>query len=165
MIPRLLLALALVSSVFAADNPNRSVTIRDWSITIPADTEEHKNDGPDFSVTYFIFPKLKAQFGIYEGGHPQEFASKQKNVTTKKEKIAGQTVTWSIWKEQADGKEFLRAELFLVCATTQFEPGTTYEEKFHIFLAAPDDQSLITLQEVIRTLSKNEPGKAPVPEN
>ena len=144
-----------VSPVIAVDNPPRSVVIRDWNITIPSDTEDHKTDGPDFSVTYFVFPKLKSQFGIYEGGHPQEFAAEQKDVTKQKDKICGQDVVWSLWKEKAEGREFMRAELFVVCAVNRIpNMDVTYEEKFHIFLLAPDSMSLATLQDIIRTLRK-----------
>jgi hypothetical protein len=161
---RILLSLLVTLTAFAANEQPRTIVIRDWIITIPAGTEDHKSDGPDFSVTYFIFPKLKSELGIYEGGWPQAFAKNQKHVVEQKDRIGGQDVAWSLWKEKTDQGEFARAEVFLVCAATLM-PGTNekYEEKFHIFLFAPDDKTLTSLQDVVRTLKRNEPNKAPEP--
>src|SRR5687767_1667900 len=151
----LLLFFFLFASTALSAESARSIVIRDWSITVPNDAEVHKSDGPDFSVTYFMLPKLESQFGIYEGGHPQEFASKQPDVTKQKDRIGGQDVVWSLWKEKSGEGEVLRAELFLVCAVTRIpNVDITYEEKFHIFLVAADQKALSAMQDIVRTLKK-----------
>lgn len=154
---RLFPLVLIAVTALAADKAPRSIIIRDWSITVPGDTEDHKSDGPDFSVTYLVFPKLESQVGIYEGGHPQEFAREQKEVTKQKDRIADQDVVWSLWKEKSGGRELLHGEVFLVCAAHRIGVGKdalVYEEKFHIFLFARDDKALASLQDVVRTLRK-----------
>jgi len=130
----------------AADAPTRTVTIRGWIITIPSDATNTVNEGPDFSVTYFDFPKIDAHFGIYEGHAPSSFAAEQKDTTQQKDKIGGQDVVWTLWTEKKVFKTVFKAETMMAC-------GEEYGTTFHIFLSAPDAKTLGVLQDIVRTLT------------
>ena len=165
----LLILLAIVVSGCSTTPHARPVLIREWTIMVPSDTTTNKTDEADFSVTYFNLPRLGATVGVYDGGHPQSFAEGKLGVSRQKDVIGGQKVAWSLWKEAAGGKEIFRAEVFLVAAVTPIQGlpkeiearllkdgrKLSYEEQFHIFIAASDTTHLGQVQAIVRTLKKN----------
>ena len=87
---RLAMAFLVLGIVAGCANARlgRLVAIAGWLLHVPLDVETRASEGPDFSVTYLEFRKLKASAGVYEGGHPQSFAPAV-GVTTQRDVIAG----------------------------------------------------------------------------
>jgi hypothetical protein len=142
----------------AEDIPARMVDISVWTIEVPTDTTiEEKADMPDFAVTYFSFPSLGATMGIYEGGHPSRFSEEATGVNQIKDTLGGEDTTWSVWTTGADDDWRVMAEAII---TSQFirlsEHSLEFEQKFHIFISAPDEPTRVEVQRIARTLKKKE---------
>ncbi|MFO1449875.1 MAG: hypothetical protein U1F61_17080 [Opitutaceae bacterium] len=116
----------------------RIVTIADWLLPVPLDVESRVTEGPDFLVTYMEFRKLNASAGVYEGGYPQSFAPA--GSTTQHDVIAGREIYWKRWEERDAGGTVFRAE--------------TKVADLYIFISAPSEDSLVSLQKAIRALKR-----------
>lgn len=166
IITPLILYVALIASLGATESKSRVVTVGDWNITVPSSAENKVTNGPDFSVTYFVFSDLKADLGIYEGGFPQKFSKGAKDLKEEKDKISGQDVTWTLWNERTDSSTLCRGELFLSYEVHQIiSPDTKadYANKLHIFISAPDENTLSVIKDTVRTLKRTEAGKPASP--
>lgn len=142
--------------------PTRTVEMRDWSISVPADARQSKSDGEDFTVTYFEFPSLQATLGVYEGAHPRLFAGDKAKVSRTDDKIGGRKVIWDLWAETKDGKQSSHAETQLVSTVFQLEgTPTRYVEQLHLFLSAPEEPTAEAIRGIARTLQQT--GTPPPP--
>jgi hypothetical protein len=155
MIQRLLL-LALFSVITVAAEPEaRVIVIRDWSLTAPPDIHGEDVVTAEHSIIYLDFSALESRLGLYEGPRPSEFSANQPEVIKRKDRIAGQDAAWTIWKEQSDGREILKAEVIVECGHTAVpEIDFEYTDYFHIFISARNEKALATLQAVAKTLRK-----------
>jgi hypothetical protein len=118
----------------------RDVQIAGWKLTVPPGTETEINKGPDFSVTYMYLAQRRGAIGVYEGGHPISFAPTQTELTKQADMVAGRNIEWAQWvKREPDSLSFY---------------AQTYLEDLHIFLAAPSEENLEIVKEIIRSLRK-----------
>ena len=157
-IPLLFIATAVLR---ADDVPTRTVDISVWTIEVPADTTvEEKADMPDFTVTYFTFPSLGATMGIYEGGHPSSFSEEATDAKQMKDTLGGEATTWSIWTTDADDERRVMAEAVITSQVIRYpEHSLEFEQKFHLFISAPDQLTRVAVQRIARTLKKKEANK------
>jgi hypothetical protein len=142
-------AAGLLVGVLAFASETRRIAISDWCITVPATTEAHLSEGPDFSVTYLNLSAPSASLGIYEGGYPSSFAPRAAVLAKERDSIGAIALEWQLWRDAASPDSTYGAE-------TTFSAAAT---RFHLFIVAPTKDGLLAAQVVARTFRKSEPNE------
>ncbi|PTY03012.1 hypothetical protein DB347_22720 [Opitutaceae bacterium EW11] len=145
-----LVVFMLVSCVAAGASESRSITLEDWTITIPSDFKVRTARGSDFTVTYFEAPNYEIMIGFYVG-HPSEAAASEPAAVRKEaDRIGGEDVTWWVWTEKVEAGDTLsRAQVVLRGQARKPRPG---KEEMRFFLVAQNDSMLTRARDIVRTL-------------
>lgn len=126
---------------------------------------EQKSDMPDFAITYILGPETTDSIGIYEGGHPSPFSTpgKNKRLGEVKDTIAGQSVIWVCWSEEAEGKTHFGAETIMpsrqTLAILAGGKKEVFMERFHIFIMRGDLKSLAVARKLAASFIKKGPNQ------
>ncbi len=127
---------------------------------------EVKSDMPDFTITYLRGPATADVIGIYEGGHPSPFSARGKRLGEVKDSIAGQSVVWTCWSQEVEGKTHYGAEALFPSRRTVILVGEKKDElmeQFHVFIYRGDLSSLVTARKLAASIIKQGPSKMPGP--
>jgi hypothetical protein len=114
---RLMLALCLLSLFYSCKNVNHKDEVNNgfidslnekrigqtnYWIFVPADFEIKENEGPDFSVFYFVDTTAKSGFsgGMYFGNYPSRFPPKNDSckIEVINSEILGENSDWSLYE-------------------------------------------------------------------
>lgn len=87
---------------------------------------------------------------FYYGMHPNLQAASTKGVTTNNDKLTGQEVTWSLWREIKEGKAFHWAEVVF-----RAKPGTNRQDLSHMLMSARTNEQVEALRTALQEMKQN----------
>jgi hypothetical protein len=137
----------LAVSAFASEL--KTYTFSGWQVKLSGDLKVTSTSGVDYKVTSFLAGDNAMTAVFYYGMHPNLQAASAKGVTTNNDKLAGQEVTWSLWREINEGKAFHCAEVVF-----RAKPGTNRQDLIHVLMSARTNEQVEALRTALQEMKQ-----------